>query len=288
MVIALFGAIAVAGCCFAAWPVWRARSVPALPRALLIAALAALVLGVGGGLYLFVGAPELAVRAIAPPNTGDVTGLVAALARRMRERPRDVVGWTLLGRGYLSLNDPGQAAIAFHNASELAPPGEKPALLSSYGEALTAAAGSVTPEAEQAFRAALQGNPKDFASRFYLGEAYAARRDTAHAMALWQGLVADAPANAPWRSELIDRMAALAASSGGPPDIGQMVQGLAARLRANPGDISGWQRLVRAYAVLGQRGNALSALASARAATKGDTGSQAALKAEARELKLEN
>ena len=114
----------------------------------------------------------------------------------------------MLGRGYLSLNDPQQAAIAFRTASELAPPQAKPQLLSAYGEALTFAGGTVTPEAEAAFRAALAGQPKDFAARFYLGEAYAARRDATHALVLWQGLLKDSPPNAPWRGELVDRMAA--------------------------------------------------------------------------------
>lgn len=286
--IALFAAIALVGAGFAVWPVWRARRTAALPRLLLSGALAALVLGVGGGLYLFLGAPGLAVRTIAPPDTKDVRGLVAALSQRMRERPRDLTGWTLLGRGYLSLNDPQQAAIAFRTASELAPSQAKPQLLSAYGEALTLASGSVTPEAEAAFHAALAGQPKDFAARFYLGEAYAARRDATRALALWQGLLKDSPPNAPWRGELVDRMAALQAGTGGAPDIGQMIGGLAAHLRANPGDASGWKRLVRAYAVLGQKAKAQSALATARAAMKGHTEDLAALNAEARALKLED
>jgi cytochrome c-type biogenesis protein CcmH len=75
---------------------------------------------------------------------------------------------------------------------------------------------------------------------------------------------------------------------GGAPDIGQMVEGLAARLRAAPGDFSGWQRLVRAYAVLGQQAKARSALAAARAAMKGRPNDLAALDVEARSLKLTN
>lgn len=285
-VIALFVAITLAAVGFAVWPVWRAPGALRLPRMLLAGAFTTLVFGIAGGLYLYLGSPGLAVRAVSPPDTKDVPGLIAALSQRMRERPRDLTGWTLLGRGYLSLNDPAQAAVAFRTASELASPQAKPQLLSAYGEALTLAAGTVTPEAEAAFRAALAGQPKDFAARFYLGEAYSARRDTTHALALWQGLLADSPANAPWRAELVDRMAGLRAGMGGAPDIGQMVEGLAARLRVAPGDVSSWQRLVRAYAVLGQEAKARSALAAARAAMKGRTNDLAALDAEARALKL--
>jgi cytochrome c-type biogenesis protein CcmH len=288
VLIALFAAIMLAAASFVVWPVWRAPGTGALSRLLLAGAIAALVFGIGGGLYLYLGSPGLAVRSVAPPDRKDVPGLVAALSRRMRERPRDLTGWSLLGRGYLSLNDPQQAAVAFRTASELAPQQAKPQLLSAYGEALTLASGTVTPEAESAFRAALAGQPKDFAARFYLGEAYSARRDATHALALWQGLLRDSPANAPWRAGLVDRMAALRASVGGAPDIGQMVEGLAARLRTAPDDLPGWLRLVRAYVVLGQEAKARSARVAARAAMKGRTKDLAALDAEAKALKLED
>src|SRR6185312_11945925 len=42
-----------------------------------------------------------------------------------------------------------------------------------------------------------------------------------------------------------------------------MVAGLAERLKANPDDIEGWQRLARSYTVLGQPDKAREALASA-------------------------
>jgi cytochrome c-type biogenesis protein CcmH len=43
-----------------------------------------------------------------------------------------------------------------------------------------------------------------------------------------------------------------------------MVDGLAARLQANPDDPEGWVRLVRAYGVLGEGDRQASALAAAR------------------------
>jgi cytochrome c-type biogenesis protein CcmH len=43
-----------------------------------------------------------------------------------------------------------------------------------------------------------------------------------------------------------------------------MVDGLAARLKANPDDPAGWVRLVRAYAVLGETDRRDAALAAAR------------------------
>ena len=258
-----------------------------LARLLLAGAIVTFVIGIGGGSYLLLGHPELATRTLSAPAGDDVPALVAALAARMRNRPNDLTGWTLLGRGYLTLGDPGQAAIAFRHASELAPDAQKPGLLSAYGEALTLGAGTVTPEAEAAFEAAVSGNPGDQAARFYLGQAYADRHQTAKALAMWQGLLADAPANAPWRAALVNRMALLQSQTGGAPDVSAMVAGLDARLKANPNDPDGWQRLVRAYAVLNKKDEARAALAGARAAMNGNPQVLAALKAEADLLGLE-
>lgn len=280
----LFAVLALVAAGFAAWPVLRAREKAASARALLGGAIVLLVIGIAGGSYLMLGHPELAGRSFAAPAADDVPGLIAALSRRMRERPNDLTGWTLLGRGYLSLNDPSQAAIAFRHASLLALPSQKPELLSAYGEALTLADGSVTPEAEAAFTAALAGNPKEQAARFYLGQAYANRRQPERALALWQSLLAETPPNAPWRAELLGRMARLQAQGGAAPDIGAMVAGLAARLKTNPNDLDGWERLVRSYVVLGQKDRALAALADAKSAMKDQRGALKSLDAEARSL----
>ena len=48
------------------------------------------------------------------------------------------------------------------------------------------------------------------------------------------------------------------------PQIQGMVDGLAARLKANPDDPDGWVRLVRAYGVLGEADRQAAALAEAR------------------------
>jgi cytochrome c-type biogenesis protein CcmH len=194
----------------------------------------------------------------------------------------------LLGRGYLTLGDANDAAAAFRRAIPVSLPAQRPELYSAYGEALTLAAGGAVPgEAERAFAAALAANPKDFASRYYLGLAYASRRDTRRALALWDSLLADAPPNASWRAELVDRMALLRAKTGNQPDVSAMVASLAERLKTQPNDFDGWERLIRAYSVLGDNRRANGALAQARSALKADPEALARLSLEARQLKLE-
>ena len=55
-----------------------------------------------------------------------------------------------------------------------------------------------------------------------------------------------------------------------PAERSQMIEGMVARLAQrmaeNGSDVDGWLRLIKAYAVLGERDKALSAAASARTA----------------------
>jgi cytochrome c-type biogenesis protein CcmH len=67
-----------------------------------------------------------------------------------------------------------------------------------------------------------------------------------------------------------------------------MVGRLAERLKANGHDLAGWQRLLRAYAVLGQKDKATDALAEARKIFTGDRTSLSALDELARSLGLES
>lgn len=285
VVILIFAAVAAVALAFVCWPLWRHTT---RGRAVLAASLSLFMLAVACGTYIFVGHPDLAVRALEPPRLTDVRSLITALAWRMRKAPRDARGWMLLGRGYLTLNDPSDAAAAFKRAALLAPPDARPAMMSAYAEALVSASGGVTPEAEAVFRQVLASDPHDVAARFYLGEAYAERRDTAQALSTWNGLLADSPPNAPWRPMLLDHIAMLQGSTGAaPPNVLAMVQGLADRLKAQPNDPDGWQRLVKAYAVLGETGKARAALADARKALTGQPAALAQLGDEARALKLD-
>jgi len=285
----IFTLIAAGALAFVVWPLWR-RSEPR-GRLLLVAATVVLFLGIGAGTYLAVGRPALAVRSLEGAGTRDLNGLIALLVKRVHTAPDDLRGWVFLGKAYLSAGDGEDSAKAFARAVALSEKAKRPDadLYSAYGEALAHATGTVPPEAEAAFAKALALNPKDQAARYYLGMAFVAHGENAKAIAMWQSLVADAPPNAPWRQELVDRIARLTASSGAaPPDIGAMVAGLAARLKQNPDDPAGWQRLVRAYHVLGDDAKARTALADGRAAMAKNADALAALSAEAKELKLEN
>jgi cytochrome c-type biogenesis protein CcmH len=272
---------------FAVWPVLSRRRDAKRARALLAGALGLFVAGVGAGVYLTTGAPTLALRTLDGARTKDLNGVIALIARHLRRQPDDLRGWTILGRAYFSADDSRDAAKAFARAIEVAQAQHKPTgdLYASYGETLVRQ-GAVGPEAEAAFDRALAEDPKSLSARYFLGFANAARGENTKAIALWQGVIDDSPPNAPYRQELVDRVAALTAASGATPDIAAMVEGLATRLKANPNDPAGWQKLVQAYAVLGNKAKAETALADARKALSGRKDAIEALNAQAASLGL--
>ena len=109
--------------------------------------------------------------------------------------------------------------------------GESAALRAAYGEALVGAAGGVvTADARAAFDKALAEQPGLPAARFYLGLAAEQDGDKSKAIAIYQSLLGEAPAEAPWAGALKARLAALKGEAA-PPHAGER-----ARRRAASGD----------------------------------------------------
>lgn len=291
----IFGLLALAAALFAAVPVWRMGGTRRA-RALLAGAVLLFVLGIGGGIYLVVGQPRLALREAEGLSSRDPNSLAPMLIARVRQNPDDEQAWIYLARIYLTAGDADQAAGAFGRAVLAARKHgrETPDLDNAYGQMLVQAArGEVVPGAVSAFAAALASDPKNVPARYYLGLAAAQKGDRNTAQRYWQALLDEVPANIPLHSELVDRLASIGAAppavagAGGAPDINAMVSGLAARLKANPRDPAGWMRLIRAYSVLGETDKAKEALATARKNVGADASVKAALDSEANELKLQ-
>jgi cytochrome c-type biogenesis protein CcmH len=285
---ALFGVIVVTAASFAAWPALRASSGRA--RLVASAGLALFVAVAGAGSYLALGRPALALRTLRGHDVEDINGAVTLMVHHLRAQPNDLRGWAILGQAYMSARDGEDAAKAYQRAIALSQAAGRPipALYSNYGMALTALSTNGVPDdAERAFRYALSLDPSDRISLFFLGQLSASRGRNADAVMLWQRLLDEIPAGSELHQQLIDSIAHLKQAQGAAPDIGAMVAGLAARLKQSPDDALGWQRLVRAYAVLGDAAKARSALADARAAMAKSPDALNALKAEAKELQLE-
>lgn len=273
--------------------------------------LAAVVALASAGLYATMGRPDLANGAPTAAGPEDVAGLIRQLEMKMAQSPGDPEGWRMLGWSYHQTGRFTEAAAAYGRAAALQPGnGEH---LSAQGESLVQAAnGTVTPVALGVFNAALAADPADPRARYFIAVHKDQSGDHKGAVDDWIALLNDAPAGAPWAAEVrmfVQRIAAergidlagrlpaapgptqeqMAAAQAMPQADQQamirgMVEGLDARLRADPSDADGWARLMRARMVLGETDKAAAAYRDARKAFAGESRQLATLQQAAREL----
>jgi cytochrome c-type biogenesis protein CcmH len=271
------------------------------PLAILAAAGAVPVIALTA--YVLIGAPRfadqpfaarLAAWRAADPETLSPPQMAAVLRQIAAEKPTDPEPLTHLAVAELASNQPTEAAQALARALALAP--TRADLWQMQGEmAVIAAGGEVPADAQASFRHALALNPSLPIARYYLARARIAGGDLAGGLADWRALSASLDPREPRKAELdaeIQQVSAtgkLASAAPPPsqsptasPQIQAMVDGLAARLKANPDDPQGWVRLVRAYAVLGEADRRDAALAEARKRYAGKADVLGALDAAAR------
>jgi cytochrome c-type biogenesis protein CcmH len=154
------------------------------------------------------------------------------------------------------------------------------------------------------FEAALALDAQSPMARFYIGLEAAQNGEREKAAELWSKLLADGPADAPWRprvESLLAQLRGTASPEAAPageegakiaalPEgqrmdaIRSMVERLRGKLEQNGADVEGWLRLIRAYSVLAEAEKARTALDGARKALAQDQDGLARVDALAREL----
>ena len=245
---------------------------------------AAVIVTTGIVIYTQLGAPgvrdqPLAARAQQEKQTlaqgGDIPARIALLEQRLADDPNSFEQWWMLGRSYGFVKRYDKAAEAYRRAAELS--GERPDVLSAYGEAVTLANGNrVNQTARLVFEQVRQTEPDDPRARYYLAlyEAQHQRFDVA--MQRWEELLADSPEGAPWvpmvRKGIADMArflgedvaAAETASPAGeqntPANAEDVIAQLSARLAQNPKDYQGWLELARTHSATGDEAAARAAL----------------------------
>lgn len=297
-----------------------------------------LTLGAGGWLYVTLGVPgypdlplsqRLAVadqayqqrpsqdeaEAAQPPyvQPADVDPARAAMVDKLRtavaSRPDDLLGHTLLAQNEAALGNYAAARKAQEVVVALkgdTVTGEDLSFLARL--MVSAAGGIVTPQAEKALIACLKLDPRNGWARFFSGLMFAEIGRPDRTFGLWQPLLDEGPADAPWIPTIRDRIADVAAAAGvnytlpaalpGPDAatvaaasdmtaqdrqamIKTMVAGLEQRLSSVGGTVEEWARLITSLGVLQETDRAKAAYENAHAVFAGKPGELAALHAAA-------
>lgn len=268
---------------------------PALRRRRAVSGLAlSLVPILALGVYGLVGSPQIPAAPLSArlPGKADQIDLAEAIARieaHLQKEPQDGRGWDVIAPVYVRLGRIEEGVRAYETALRLI--GRDAARLTAYGEALVLANdGVVAKEAREAFEQALKTDAGIAKARFYLARAAEQDGQIDKAKEGYAALLSSSPANAPWLPAVREELARLEGTPGAPPPtrdaIVGMVEGLAARLDAQGGTAEEWARLLRSYAVLGDRPKAAAALAKARTALKPDKPGLDTVEALARDLRL--
>lgn len=231
------------------------------------------------GIYAATGSPDLPAQPLSArlersPAENTVMELVARAERHLAANPQDGRGWEVIAPIYQRIGRHADAVAAHENAMKLL--GATATREIALGEAIVEAnGGSITAEARAAFERALALEPKNPTARFLAAAALAHAGDNAGAVAAFRALLDDLPDASPWKPTIAQAISDLAApgptaeaveAAGLISDkeraamIGDMVEGLDRRLRENPDDAEGWQRLVRSYVVLDRAEDAADAL----------------------------
>ncbi len=275
-------------------PVTPAVGEPALRRRRAVSAIAlSLVPMLALAVYGAYGSPSLPSQPLASrlnqqPAEMDLATAVAQIESHLQKAPNDGRGWEVIAPVYLRMGRLDEAVKAYEAALRLQGPDAN--RLTNYGEAIVfSQQGIVSAEARAAFERALQLDANAQKARFYLARAAEQDGDAPKAREVYEQILAQSPADAPWTAVVREQLTRLDQPIGARPTqeaIAGMVEGLAARLEAQGGTAEEWARLMRSYSVLGQDDKAQAALQRARRALAQDQAGLQAIDAMAKELKL--
>ena len=125
-----------------------------------------------------------------------INAMVERLAQKLKSKPDDVEGWTMLGRSYVQLRRYTDASAAYARAAALAP--DDAQLLADYADVLAMNNGrSMQGEPEKVIRQALKADPDNIKALALAGTAAFQRKDYRKAIEAWQKLLKLVPADSP-------------------------------------------------------------------------------------------
>ncbi len=240
----------------------------------------------------------------------EFTALMEKLRAAVAARPDDAMGLELLARNESALGNYDAAIKAQSHLVETLENSASPDQRLMVAQIMIAAAGGyVSPEAEAVLIDVLQRDPKHQMARYLSGLMFAQVGRPDRAFQMWQPLLDEGPADAPWAEAVRADIQTVADQAGikytlpdAAPDqsgtkgptaadmaaagdmtaedrqamIAGMVDQLEGRLMSEGGPVEEWLKLINAMAVLNQPDRGKAVLAAAEKALAGD---QAALQA---------
>jgi cytochrome c-type biogenesis protein CcmH len=257
-------------------------------RVVLAAAVAAPLLALAA--YVATGSPGLPDRPFArrltawkaeDPSRLGPAEMAALLTEGAKARPADATPLLYLAQAQALAGQDARVLITLREAVRRQPRRADAWILLGQAQ-VRAADGRLSPEARAAFTRAAALDPAAPEPAYFLARHRIQAGDVQGGLAAWKNLLARLPRDAAQRPALateiaaVERTGALAAAAAQPPPqaaemasdqrafVQDMVDRLAARLKARPDDPAGWARLVRSYGVLGQGGRRAAAVAEAR------------------------
>lgn len=263
---------------------------PALRRRRAASAIAISIIPLAAlSFYGVLGHPELGDSPLAgrmavnEPQDLSLAEAVARIEGHLARQPDDGRGWEVLAPVYLRAGRFDDAARAYGEALRLNGPSAD--RFANLAEAkVMAGQGVISAQARQALDKALSLEPAHAKALYYRALAMEQDGDKEGAVNQLRTLLSSAPEDAPWRMAVEERLAVLldpvqsdagqAIATLAPEERLQAIRGmvaqLAARINEDTSTIEDWVKLIRSYTVLGDRAEAMAALARAQARFKDD------------------
>jgi cytochrome c-type biogenesis protein CcmH len=179
----------------------------AKPSGLLLAGLVLAVLAVAGGGYLWKGMPTQPMAAQGEPgqalgpdgqpaphatNSDQIAAMTEKLAERLKDKPDDVEGWSMLARSYSVLGKHAEALKAYAKAASLRK--DDPTLLADYADSLAVNNNnSLEGEPMKLVERALKLEPKNLKALYLAGTYAFNKKDYANAVKIWEKLADAGP-----------------------------------------------------------------------------------------------
>jgi cytochrome c-type biogenesis protein CcmH len=202
----------------------------AKPSGLLLAGLAVGVVAIAAAGYFWKGTPTPAqgeaeqaqmTSADGKPaphstNAEQIAGMTEKLSARLKEKPDDVEGWSMLARSYSVLGRHAEALKAYEKASNLRK--DDPTLLADYADSLAVNNNSnLEGEPMKLVERALKLDPKNLKALYLAGTYSFNKKDYANAVKVWEKLAEVGPPGNVFVNQIEPAIAEARSLAGMPP-----------------------------------------------------------------------